>query len=75
MTTFWNIPPTHHPRPIFVSVIIYMTHLTLDSYEKCLFIGDLKREVSELRVDPFVYEPELHDLVKRKHFKSVHNPK
>ena len=52
-----------------------MTHLTLDSYEKCLFIGDFKREVSELRVDPFVYEPELHDLVKRKHFKSVHNPK
>ena len=37
---------------------------TYCSYEKRLFIGDFNTEISEPRIDSFVYEYELHNLVK-----------
>lgn len=48
---------------------------TYSSYEKPLLIGDLNTEISEPHIDSFVYEHELHNLVKKKTcFKSVENP-
>ena len=48
---------------------------TYRSYEKLLLIGDFNTETSEPRINSFVYEQELHNLVKEKtYFKSVHNP-
>ena len=38
-------------------------------------MGDFNTEASEPRIDFFIYEHELHNLVKEKIcFKSVHNP-
>ena len=50
--------------------------MTLNSsYEKRLLIGDFNTETSGPRIDSFVYEDELHNLVEEKTcFKSVHNP-
>ena len=40
-----------------------------------MFIGDFNREIFEPRVDSYVYERKLYNLVKEKTcFKSVHNP-
>ena len=48
---------------------------THSSYEKLLLIGDFNTKTSEPRIDSFVYEHELHSLVKEKTcFRSVHNP-
>ena len=45
------------------------------SYQKRLLIGDFITETSETHLDFFVYEHELHSLVKEKTcFKSVHIP-
>ena len=45
------------------------------SYEKRLLIGDFNTEISELRIDFFVYRHELHNLVKEKtYFKSLDKP-
>ena len=48
---------------------------TYSNYEKRLLTGDFNTEISEPRIDSFVYEHELHNLVKEKTcFKSVHKP-
>ena len=48
---------------------------TYSSYEKQLLIGDFNTEISEPRIDSFIYEHDLHNLVKEKTcFKSVENP-
>ena len=48
---------------------------TYSSYEKRLFIWDFNTETSEPRIDSFIYEHDLHNLVKEKTcFKSVENP-
>ena len=48
---------------------------TYSSYEKHLFIWDFNTETSEPRIDSFIYEHDLHNLVKEKTcFKSVENP-
>ena len=71
---FWS----YHP-PSQVDIYYFdnlnKTFDTYSSYEKCLLIGDFKKEISEPRIDSFVYEHELHNLVKEKPYsKSVHNP-
>ena len=48
---------------------------TYSSYEKRLRLGDFHTEISEPRIDSFVYEHELHNLVKEKTcFNSAHDP-
>ena len=48
---------------------------TYSSYEKRLLIGDFNTETSEPRIDSFIYEHDLQNLVKEKTcFKSVENP-
>ena len=40
------------------------------SYEKPLLIGDLNTETSETHIDSFVYEHELHNLMKKNIFQK-----
>ena len=48
---------------------------TYSSYEKPLLIGDLNTETSEPHIDSFVYEHELHNLVKKKNmFQECREP-
>ena len=48
---------------------------TYSSYEKRLLIPDFNTETSEPRIDSFIYEHDLQNLVKEKTcFKSVENP-
>ena len=48
---------------------------TYSSYEKRLRIEDFNTEISKPGIDSFVYEHELHNLVKEKtYFKSAHDP-
>ena len=48
---------------------------TYSSYEKRLLIRDFSTEISEPCIDSFIYEHDLHNLVKEKTcFKSVENP-
>ena len=48
---------------------------TYSSYEKRLLIGDFNTEISEPRIDSFIYEHDLHNPVKEKTcFKSAENP-
>ena len=74
----WLLLGTYHPPS--QADIYYFDNLdkafdTYSSYEKRLLIGDFNTETSEPRIDCFVYEHELHNLVKEKTcFKSVHNP-
>ena len=74
MAAFWNIPPPSKAD------IYYFDNLdkafdTCSSYENRLLIGDFNTETSEPCIDPFIYEHDLHNLVKEKTcFKSVENP-
>ena len=48
---------------------------TYSSYKKRLLIGHFDTKTSEPRIDSFIYEHDLHNLVKEKTcFKSVENP-
>ena len=65
MATFWNIPPTIPSR------FSYFDNLdkrfdTYSSYEKLLLMEDFNTEKSGSRIDSFIYEHELHNLVKEK---------
>ena len=44
---------------------------TYNSYEKRLLIGDFNTETSEPRINFFIYEHDLHNLVKEKHVSRV----
>ena len=74
----WPLFGTYHPPS--QADFYYFDKLdkafdTYSSYEKLLLIGDLNTETSEPRIDCFVYEHKLHNLVKVKTcFKSAHNP-
>ena len=71
MATFWNIPPTISSRYLNLD----KSFDTCSSYDKRLLIGDFNTEISKPRIDSFVYEHELQDLVKEKTcFKSAYNP-
>ena len=65
MATFWNIPPTIPSR------FSYFDNLdkrfdTYSSYEKLLLMEDFNTEKSGSCIDSFIYEHELHNLVKEK---------
>ena len=65
MATFWNIPPTIPSR------FSYFDNLdkrfdTYSSYEKLLLMEDFNTATSASRIDSFIYEYELHNLVKEK---------
>ena len=48
---------------------------TCSSYQTLLLIGDVNTETSETRIDSFIYENDLQNLVKEQIcFKSVENP-
>ena len=74
----WLLFGTYHPPS--QPDIYYFDNLDkafdiYSSYERRLLIGDFSTERSEPRIDSFVYEHELQNLVKEKTcFKSVDNP-
>ena len=74
----WPLLETYHPPS--QADIYYFDKLdkasdTYSSYEKRLPIGDFNAETSGSRIDSFIYEQDLHNLVKEKTcFKSVENP-
>ena len=74
----WLLFGTYHPPS--KADIYYFDNLdkafdTYSSYEKRLLIGDFNTETSEPRIDSFIYEHDLQNLVKEKTcFKSVENP-
>ena len=74
----WLLFGTYHPP--CQADIYYFDNLdrafdTYISYEKRLLIGDFNTETSEPRIDSFIYEHDLQNLVKEKtYFKSVENP-
>ena len=74
----WLLSGTYHPPS--QADIYYFDNLdkafdTYSSYEKRLLIGDFNTETSEPRIDSFIYEHDLQNLVKEKTcFKSVENP-
>ena len=74
----WLLFRTYHPPS--QADIYYFDNLnkafdTTVVIKKRLLIGDFNTETSEPRIDYFVYELELHNLVKEKTcFKSLHNP-
>ena len=74
----WLLFGTYHPPS--QADIYYFDNLdkafdTYSSYEKRLLIGDFNTETSEPRIDSFIYEHDLQNLVKEKTcFKSVENP-
>ena len=74
----WLLFGTYHPSS--KADIYYFDNLdkafdTYSTYKKLLLIGGFNTETSEPRIDSFVYEHELHNLMKEKTcFKSVHNP-
>ena len=48
---------------------------TYSDYEKRLLVGYLNTEISEPRIESFLYEHELQNLVKDKtYFKSIYKP-
>ena len=73
----WLLFGTYHPPS--QADIYYLDNLdkgfdTYSSYEKCLLIRDFNTETSEPRIDFFLYEHELRNLVKEKTcFKDAHN--
>ena len=74
----WLLFGTYHPPS--QADVYYFDNLdkafdTYSSYEKRLLIGDFNTETSEPRIDSFIYEYDLQNLVKEKTcFKSVENP-
>ena len=74
----WLLFGTYHPPS--EADIYYFDNLdkafdTYSSYEKRLLIADFNTETSEPRIDSFIYEHDLQNLVKEKTcFKSVENP-
>ena len=74
----WLLFGKYHPTS--QADIYYFDNLdkafdTYSSYEKHLLIGDFNTETSEPRIDSFIYEYDLQNLVKQKTcFKSVENP-
>ena len=74
----WLLFGTCHPPS--QADIYYFENLdkafdTYSSYKKRLLIGDFKTETSEPRIDSFIYQNDLQNLVKEKTcFKSVENP-
>ena len=71
---FGTYPPTIPSRYLFFDNLD-KTIYTYSSYEKRLLIWDFNTETFEPRIDSFIYEHDLHNLVKEKTcFKSVENP-
>ena len=70
----WNAPETVFHEMLWKKNSIVYPSL-YSSYEKRLLIGDFYTETSKPRIDSFIYEHDLHNLVKEKTcFKSVENP-
>ena len=65
MAAFWNILSTIPSRHLLFDNLDKAFD-TCISYEKRLLIVGFNTEKSELRIDSFVYEHELHNLVKEK---------
>ena len=74
----WLLFGTYHPpsqADIYYFDNLDKAYETYSSYEKRLLIGDFNTETSEPRIDSFIYEHDLQNLVKEKTcFKSVENP-
>ena len=74
----WPLFETYYPPS--QADIYYFDNLdkafdTYSSYEKRLLIGDYNAEIHEPRIDSFVYEHELHNLVNDETcLMSVHSP-
>ena len=75
----WQLFETYHP--LFHADVYYFDNLnkafnTYSGYEKSLLVGSFIMEISEPRIESFVYEHELHNLVKEKTgFKIIQNRK
>ena len=74
----WLLSGTYHPpsqADIYCFDNLDKAFGTCSSYEKSLLIGGFNAETSRPRIDSFIYEHDLKNLVKEKTcFKSVENP-
>ena len=74
----WLLFGTYHPPS--QADVYYLGNLdkpfdTYSYYDKRLLIGDFNTETSEPRIDSFIYEHHVQNLVKEKtFFKCVQNP-